>query len=76
MAGVIQEKKNWVQLASTCVHHWFNDGVCVARLLFFCFPSCVLCPMLPLTLDRPLLIASSVFSNVFTHSHVYWWFFV
>jgi hypothetical protein len=34
--------------------------------VFFCLSSfCVLCPLLPMSLDCPFLIAPSVFSNVY-----------
>jgi len=33
--------------------------------LFFCLCICVLCPMLPVSLDCPVFIAPSVFSNVY-----------
>ena len=63
--------------ASTWVHLLFFCDVCVADLfvfsvvlcflVLFVFVLCLVCPMLPVSLDCPFLIASSVFSNVYFH---------
>jgi len=49
-------------------------GVRVASLysLHFCVclsPTCVLCPILPVSLDCSFLISPSIFSNVYLHVH-------
>ena len=49
-------------LGRVCVGHIFSF-LCFA--LFCLSSSCVLCTMLPESLDSPFLIAPSVFSNVF-----------
>ena len=41
--------------------------VVLCFLVLFVFVLCLVCPMLPESLDCPFLIASSVFSNVYFH---------
>jgi hypothetical protein len=38
---------------------------CVVVLVLFVFVMCLVCPMLPVSLDYPFLIAPSSFSNVY-----------
>ena len=62
---------------SIWVHPRFVDGVRGANLFFalFVFVLCRVCPVLSVSLDYPLLIALSVFSNVYIQLLiiVYFW---
>ena len=53
-------------LGSVCVAHLFSFLCCVffCFLLLFVFILHLVCPMLPVSLDCPFLIAPSVFSNI------------
>jgi len=44
---------------------------CVVFCVLFAFVLCLVCPMLPESLDCPFLIAPSVFSNVYLLSVFY-----
>jgi hypothetical protein len=67
------KKQELPTLVSRWVHLQCFDCICVARLLkfsvlcflFYVFSFCILCPMLPVSLDYLLLIAPSDFSNVY-----------
>jgi hypothetical protein len=60
--------KTWVNpkvLGGVRVAHLFSRQFCVLDCLFlFCF-VCLVCSMLPLSLDCSFLIAPSVFSNIY-----------
>ena len=60
--------KTWVNpkvLGGVRVAHLFSPQFCVLDCLFlFCF-VCLVCSMLPLSLDCLFLIAPSVFSNIY-----------
>ena len=47
------------------VAHLFNFLCCVLFCVAFVLVLCIVCPMLPVSLDWPFLIALSVFSNVY-----------
>ena len=46
------------------VAHHFSFLCCVVFLCFVCLRLCLVCPMLPVSLDCPLLFAPSVFSDI------------
>ena len=54
-------------LVGPCYSSFFSFMCCVVFLCFVCLRlvSQVVCPMLPVSLDFPFLIAHSVFSNVY-----------
>jgi len=57
---------NWLSFTNTRIHriplqHTYTHTVFVR----YVFSFCLLCPMLPMCLDCPFLIALSVFSNVY-----------
>jgi hypothetical protein len=68
--------RNFLPLVSTCVHPQFLVGselliflvFCVVFLVLFVLVLYLVYPMLPVSLDCPFLIASSVFSNVYLHT--------
>ena len=49
----------WIEHIRSCISLWTSLGI----ILFFCL--CLVYPMLTVSLDCPLLIAPSVFSNVY-----------
>jgi hypothetical protein len=62
-------EKQWKVVNKICNYYTYNT-VHRSSVLYFLFqlymPSfCVLCPMLPVSLDGPFLIVTSVFSNVY-----------
>ena len=65
--------RNFLPLVSTWVHPQFLLGLSYSSFQFSVFCFCFIClrlvyPMLPVSLDCPFLIASSVFSNVYLHT--------
>jgi hypothetical protein len=48
--------------------------VCFVFCFCFVFILCLVCPMLPLSLDCPFLIAPSVFSHVYFDYFYYVWY--
>jgi hypothetical protein len=51
------------------VHPRFLQGFVLVNVLFICVLfSLLLCPMLPVSLDCPFLIAISVFANCYFNS--------
>ena len=65
--------RNFLPLVSTCVHPQFLLGLSYSSFQFSVLCFCFIClplvyPMLPVSLDCPFLIASSVFSNVYLHT--------
>ena len=48
-----------------CLHIVVSNAYCAVFFILFVFVLCLVYPMLPVSLDCPLLIAASVFSNIF-----------
>ena len=56
-------------LCLSVLHHVYNV-TCVSGIVLFVFVLCLVCPLLPLSLDCPFLIAFSVFSDISESIHI------